>query len=116
MPVYTTLCDVCQKTQDIIRSIDRRDEDLPVCHEKAMRRIIVSPSMVIGDIEPYQSMVDGSMIMGRAEHKAHLKQHRLLEVGDQTHHLKPYGQYKPGGMKRDLVESMQRVKEQHRRR
>jgi len=115
MPVYTTQCGTCLKTEDIIRSIDRRDEDLPQCHDKPMQRIIVSPSMVIGDIEPYQSMVDGSMIMGRAEHKAHLKQHRLIEVGDQQHHLKPYGNYKPQGVKRDLVESMQRVKEQYRR-
>ena len=99
-----------------MRSIDERDKDLPTCHRRTMQRIIVAPSMVIGDIEPYQSMVDGSMIMGRAEHKAHLKQHRLIEVGDQQHHLKPYGQYKPGGVKQTLVESMQRVKEQHRRR
>lgn len=117
MPTYTVICPFCQRTDDIVRTIDGRDTDLPTCHNRTMQRIIVSPSMVIGDIEPYQSMADGSMVMGRAEHREHLKRHRLIEVGDQQHHLKPYGQYKsPPGLKQAVIDSYHQVKEAHRRR
>ncbi len=117
MPVYVTQCPFCLRTEDIVRSIDKRDEDLPTCHRRVMQRIIVSPSMVMGDIDPYQSMVDGTMIMGRAEHKEHLKRHRLIEVGDQQHHLKPYGQYKPpAGLKEAVIESVHRKKDELRHR
>ncbi len=35
------------------------------------------------DIKPYQSIIDGSMITSRSKHRAHLKQHGCIEVGDQ---------------------------------
>jgi hypothetical protein len=38
-------------------------------------------AMVIGDIQPYVSTIDGSMIKGRAQHRAHLKQHGCVEMG-----------------------------------
>lgn len=43
----------------------------------------VQTHMVIGDIQPYKSMATGEMIMGRAQHREHLKQHRLIEVGNE---------------------------------
>lgn len=48
----------------------------------------VNAPMIMGDIQPYKSMVTGEMIMGRAQHKAHLKQHRLIEIGNETKYLK----------------------------
>lgn len=39
---------------------------------------------VMGDIEPYRSMVDGSIIAGRAQHRAHLRQHGCIEVGNDS--------------------------------
>lgn len=38
---------------------------------------------VIPDIQPYKSMATGEMIMGRGQHKRHLKQHGLIEVGNE---------------------------------
>ena len=38
---------------------------------------------VMGDIQPYQSMQTGEMIMGRRQHREHLKQHRLIEIGNE---------------------------------
>jgi peroxiredoxin len=38
--------------------------------------------MVISDIEGYVSQVDGSYIDSRSKHKAHLKQHRMIELGN----------------------------------
>lgn len=39
--------------------------------------------MIMGDIQPYQSMATGEMIMGRRQHREHLKQHRLVEIGNE---------------------------------
>jgi hypothetical protein len=36
----------------------------------------------MSDIDPYISQVDGSVIESRSKHKAHLKQHRMIELGN----------------------------------
>jgi hypothetical protein len=60
--------------------------------------------MVMPDIEPYKSMIDGSMITSRSQHRAHLKQHNCIEVGNETKHLKPYGRYEPpSGLKQEII-------------
>lgn len=38
---------------------------------------------VMGDIQPYKSMIDGSMITGRRQHREHLRQHGCIEVGNE---------------------------------
>lgn len=38
---------------------------------------------VMPDIQPYQSMADGTWITSRSQHRAHLKQHGLIEVGNE---------------------------------
>jgi hypothetical protein len=38
--------------------------------------------MVMSDIQPYISQVDGSVIESRSKHKAHLKQHKMIELGN----------------------------------
>lgn len=38
--------------------------------------------MVISDIEGYVSQVDGSWIKSRSHHRAHLKEHRMIELGN----------------------------------
>lgn len=37
---------------------------------------------VYGDIQPYKSMVDGSMITSRSQHREHLRRHGVVEVGN----------------------------------
>ncbi len=73
--------------------------------------------MVLGDINAYQSMVDGSMIEGRKQHREHLKKHGLMEVGNETKHLKAYGDYSSnkGDIKQELIKNVQRVKDEQRR-
>ena len=39
-------------------------------------------AMVIPDIEGYVSQVDGSWIKSRSHHRAHLKEHRMIELGN----------------------------------
>jgi protein-disulfide isomerase len=38
--------------------------------------------MVMSDIDGYISQVDGSWIKSRSEHRSHLKQHRMIELGN----------------------------------
>lgn len=42
-----------------------------------------SGPMVIGDIQPYRSMITGEMIHGRRQHREHLRQHGCIEVGNE---------------------------------
>ena len=36
------------------------------------------------DIKPYKSMIDGSTISSRSQHRRHLKRHGCIEVGNET--------------------------------
>lgn len=38
---------------------------------------------VIRDVDPYRSMRTGEMIGGRRQHREHLRQHGLVEVGNE---------------------------------
>lgn len=40
--------------------------------------------MIMPDIEPYRSMIDGRMITSRSEHRTHLKNHGCVEVGNDS--------------------------------
>jgi len=39
-------------------------------------------AMVMSDIDGYVSQVDGSWIKSRSQHKSHLKQHGMIELGN----------------------------------
>lgn len=41
------------------------------------------------DIKPYKSMIDGSVISSRSQHRRHLKQHGCIEVGNERMESKP---------------------------
>ena len=59
--------------------------------------------MVISDIEGYVSQVDGSWIDSRSKHKAHLKQHRMIELGNDV----PM-QHKPAELSKKSMEARKR--------
>lgn len=65
----------------------------PVSHsmipkEEYREMVDVQAPMVMGDIQPYKSMVTGEMITSRSVHREHLRQHKLVEVGNETKYLK----------------------------
>lgn len=59
--------------------------------------------MVIADIQPYQSMATGEYITSRSKHREHLKKHGLIEVGNETKHLKPKEKQLPPGLKDTII-------------
>jgi len=66
-------------------------------------------AMVMSDIDGYISQVDGSWIKSRSQHRSHLKQHKMIELGNDV----PM-QHKPAEMstkskearKRDIAEQV----------
>ncbi len=67
---------------------------------------------VMPDIQPYQSMADGSMITSRSQHREHLAKHGLVEIGNETKYLVKHKKQIPSA-KPQLIEAVQRAKEQH---
>ena len=53
-------------------------------HKLEMHRNPIRAPQVIGDISPYISQIDGSVISSRSQHKTHLKDHGCVEVGNET--------------------------------
>lgn len=82
MPLYQVKCQECGQEQEIFRSLSKID-DLPEHCGKSMIRLVCAP-MVMADIQPYKSMLTGEMITSRSQHKAHLKSHGCVEVGNET--------------------------------
>jgi len=69
--------------------------------------------MIMNDIQPYRSMVDGSVINSRSQHRAHLRQHNCVEVGNDSSVKNPV--YKPPTPPPGLKEKIIRAVEQHTR-
>jgi len=101
MPIYATRCQHCGARQDVYRSVETRD-DLPECCGSKVERVLSAP-YVAPDIQPYRSMVTGEIINSRSQHRAHLKAHGKIEVGNERMEvMRP----EPTGIKEDLVKAM----------
>lgn len=59
--------------------------------------------MVMPDIQPYRSMINGDVIGSRSVHRAHLKAHNCIEVGNETKYLKAKPVTPPPGLKDTLI-------------
>lgn len=81
MPLYEIECRKCGKRSDVVRSIAERD-NLPECCGEKMFRAIATPAIQPDNV-CYRSMVTGEMITSRTAHKNHLKEHKLIEVGNE---------------------------------
>jgi hypothetical protein len=57
--------------------------------EKTNRHAESLAPMIMPDIQPYQSMADGSMITSRSQHREHLRQHNCIEIGNESMETKP---------------------------
>lgn len=109
MPLYVYACSVCEERRDEYRSVAMRDV-APTCHRQMMRRIITAPAMVMGDIKPYRSMIDGRMITSRSQHRDHLKQHNCVEVGnDSSLTAPPKPRESAPGLKQDIIDALNKV-------
>lgn len=60
---------------------------------------------VMPDIQPYKSMVDGSIINSRSRHREHLRQHGCIEYGNDKSVLNPVRKplESPPGLKETII-------------
>lgn len=60
---------------------------------------------VMPDIQPYKSMIDGTLITSRSQHRSHLKQHGCIEVGNDSsvRNPKPQPKRPPPGLKETII-------------
>lgn len=71
-------------------------------------RVEANAPMVINDIQPYKSMQTGEMITSRSTHRNHLKQHGLIEIGNEkTKESKP-SVYNSDEVKRTIAQQLYR--------
>lgn len=68
---------------------------------------------IIPDIQPYRSMIDGTVIHSRSQHRQHLKEHGCVEIGNDSSLSK---QPKPSYDSRGLKEEIIRAVDKHTRR
>lgn len=61
-----------------------------VLYEKGSEPRVENDTMIMSDIQPYQSMITGEMITSRSKHRQHLKEHGMIEVGNDSSLTKPY--------------------------
>jgi hypothetical protein len=72
--------------------------------EEYVRPEIGQAPIVMGDIEPYRNVVDGRVITSRSHHRRFLREHGLIEVGNEKMTLP---KYKPApGLKEDIRRAM----------
>jgi hypothetical protein len=71
----------------------------------------VNAPMVQADIAGYKSMVTGEWIGSRSTHRQHLKEHRLVEIGNEVkaHTTKQAPKVDREQIRRDIHTSMQRL-------
>ncbi len=65
-------------------------------------------SMIMPDIQPYKSMVNGEMITSRSHHRNLLKQHGLIEIGNETRYLKSKKPAPPPGLKDHIIRAVKK--------
>lgn len=59
---------------------------------------------VMPDIDPYKSQLTGEMVQSRSRHKALLRAHNCVEVGNETKYLKMKDKAPPPGLKQRLID------------
>lgn len=62
---------------------------------------------VMGDIQPYRSMIDGSVIGSKSHHREHLRQHGCVEVGNDSSLTRQRGPIQsPSGLKEAIARNV----------
>jgi putative FmdB family regulatory protein len=108
MPVYEVRCNKCGKHEDIFRRLAEYD-DLPDCCGERMERCLSAPAFMV-DMPAYRSMATGEMITSRTQHRNHLKNNGLVEIGDQHEaHTKQMEQNKKAKEKKESIKLRQEI-------
>jgi hypothetical protein len=81
------------------------DSKKMLVHESEYAECVSQAHMVMGDIQPYRSMVTGEIINSRSRHREHLRERGLVEVGNETKYVQPPQRKKlPPGLKQTIID------------
>jgi putative FmdB family regulatory protein len=109
MPLYDFRCEDGH-TREEYRSYEKRDDPAACECGKPLTRVWLPPQ-VMRDIEGYQSMVDGSWIGSRSQHREHLKRHGMRELGNEKPDFTKRGPTVPrDSIRREIKTSVERMK------
>ncbi len=98
--------EVIYAVEDGVVTVDKRESQ-----ESNVRSFQVMP-----DIQPYQSMIDGTVITSRSKHRAHLRDHGCVEIGnDSSLRSKPKPLQSPPGLKDEILRAVHQVESRQRR-
>lgn len=75
--------------------------------DQYVRRAPAGP-FVFGDIQPYISQQTGEEISSRSTHRDHLRQHRLVEIGNETKHLMQPRESRTSSVRNTVIEAFKR--------
>ena len=98
MTIERTLCDQCGKVieEKVVKTDKEKylefwtptlgEEEALESWERKLQMMRLPPKTINiqGDIQPYISQIDGSVISSRSKHKSHLKEHGCIEVGNEN--------------------------------
>jgi len=71
---------------------------------------------IMGDIQSYRSMIDGTVITSRSRHREHLRAHNCIEVGNDSSLRKPPKPLTPPpGLKEKVIRAVEQVEARKRR-
>ena len=98
MPIYPCRCE-CGHEEEVYLTMAQH-RDLPNHCGKQMTRVF-TPHMVIEDMKAYQSPLDGKWISTRKNHRKHLREHDVIEVGNEKINPKP--KFEDKTIKQDLA-------------
>ena len=65
--------------------------------------------LIMPDIKPYQSQIDGSTITSRSRHREHLRAHNCFEIGNETKYLQPKPLKSPPGLRESIIQATHQV-------
>ena len=91
MPTYDFECKKCGSVKEGFQKLSDWGKNTECCGERTSIRLC--PVNVQPDNTCYRSMITGEMVTSKNQHKAHLKQHGCVEVGDEK--VKPLKAWQP---------------------
>jgi hypothetical protein len=68
----------------------------------------VNAPFIQGDIQPHRNMVTGEIVTTRSRHRNILREHGLIEVGNETGYLKSKPVTTPPGLKEAIVREVKK--------
>ena len=109
MPLYDYRCPEGHVREEY-RRYEHRDDPATCECGKPLERVWLPPQ-VMRDIDGYVSMVDGSWIGSRSQHREHLKRHGMRELGNEKPDFTKRGPMIPReSVRREIKDTVDRMK------